>query len=161
MMRLLIVSQYFWPEVFLINDLAAELVRRGHSVTVLTGKPNYPSGKLAPGYRRGGVKRETFAGAQVIRVPLLPRGRGGRLSLSLNYLSFAWSASWRLPWILRKQAFDAIFVYGVSPLTAALPAIAAKWLKRAPLITWVQDLWPESVASSGLCGGAARCCLSR
>ena len=73
-MRLLIVSQYFWPENLRINDLVAELVKRGHDVTVLTGKPNYPSGKLFPEFLEHPQRFNTYGGARIVRVPLWLRG---------------------------------------------------------------------------------------
>lgn len=149
-MRILIVSQYFWPETFLINDLAATLQRIGHDVTVATGKPNYPSGTIAEGYRKGGVETENFAdGVRVVRVPLRPRGSGGAWNLACNYLSFVVNASWHLPRALRRQKFDVILVFAISPITAAIPAILLKALKRTHLAIWVQDLWPESLEATG------------
>lgn len=149
-MRILILSQYFWPETFIINDLAATLQQIGHDVTVATGKPNYPSGMIAEGYRERGVKTEKFAeGVRVVRVPLRPRGNGGAWNLARNYLSFAANASWHLPKALRRQQYDVIFVFAVSPITAAIPAILLKALKRSHLAIWVQDLWPESLEATG------------
>ena len=87
-MKILIVTQYFWPENFRINDLAAGLVERGHRVTVLTGTPNYPHGKFFAGYGYGGPAREEHRGTEVVRVPLIPRGDGSGVRLALNYLSF-------------------------------------------------------------------------
>ena len=75
-MRLLIVSQYFWPENFRVNDLVAELVARGHDVTVLTGSPNYPTGEVFPEFKRDRARFMQFSGAEVVRVPLWPRGAG-------------------------------------------------------------------------------------
>lgn len=86
-LRILLVTQYFWPENFRINDLVQGLVKLGHHVTVLTGKPNYPSGKIFDGYSLLGRRRETFAGAEVIRVPLVPRGNGGPVRLVFNFFS--------------------------------------------------------------------------
>lgn len=150
LMRILIVSQYFWPESFIINDLAKSLADAGHQVTVATGKPNYPSGRLAPGYRRRGVQREIFSErVEVIRIPLRPRGAPGAIGLSLNYLSFVLSGLLRLPFLLKGEAFDAIVVFCISPITAAIPAIVLKKQKQAHLALWIQDLWPESVAATG------------
>lgn len=148
-MRILVVSQYFWPEAFLINDLVRKLAEMGHEVVVATGKPNYPTGRIADGYRAGGVQRETFAGVPVIRLPLRPRGRGSALSLSLNYLSFVISGVVRLPWLLRGRQFDAVLVFCISPLTQAIPAALIGRLKKAHVAIWVQDLWPESLAATG------------
>ena len=87
-MKILLVSQYFWPETFRVNDLAQELVLRGNKVTVLTGKPNYPQGAIYKGYSFWGYKKEYYKGIELIRVPLIPRGKGSGLRLALNYLSF-------------------------------------------------------------------------
>lgn len=147
-MRILIVTQYFWPESFFVNDLVRWLTRAGHSVTVATGKPNYPTGELAPGYTRDNVQHETFAGAQVIRIPSRPRYKASALNLALNYLSFALSGLLWFPRLLRRQEFDVILVLAMPP-TAALPAILLRWLKRSHLALWVQDLWPQVVTSTG------------
>ncbi|MGB3680986.1 MAG: glycosyltransferase family 4 protein [Rubrobacteraceae bacterium] len=146
-MRVLIVSQYFWPESFRVNDLASGLMERGHRVTVLTGRPNYPEGSFFPGYGAVRPVREDYKGARVLRVPLLPRGRGGRVRLSLNYLSFALSASLLGP-LLCRDRYDLIFVYEPSPITVGLPAIVLKRLKNLPIVFWVQDLWPESLSAT-------------
>ena len=147
-MRVLIVSQYFWPENFRINDLAREFQERGHAVMVLTGLPNYPSGRLFKGYGYRGPWKQSYEGVRVIRAPLISRGGGGNLRLALNYLSFAVMAS--IIGLLRcRKDYDVIFVYEPSPITVAIPAIVLKWLSGAPLMLWVLDLWPESVAAAG------------
>ncbi len=147
-MRLLIFSQYAWPEVFGINALAQSLAQRGVKVTVLTGQPNYPEGRVFAGYRATRLTREKWGDVDILRVPLAPRGRGAA-RLALNYLSFILSAGLLGPWALRGRSFDAVLVYAPSPLLQALPAIAIAWLKRAPLAVWVQDLWPESLSATG------------
>lgn len=147
-MRILVISQYFWPENFRINDLVAELVRRGHQVTVLTGEPNYPGGVVFPDFKDRPEAFSKYEGAAVVRVGLLPRGLGG-LRLMLNYASFALSASILGPWKLRGQRFDTIFVFEPSPITVGLPAIVLKKLKRAPIAFWVLDLWPQSLTAVG------------
>lgn len=149
-MKLLVVSQYFWPENFIISDFVRKLAERGHEVVVATGKPNYPDGLVFPGYRAGGVARERFLGkVDVVRVPIWPRGRGGGINLALNYLSFVFSGLLCFPWMLRSRSFDAIVVFAPSPITQVIPAIMLKWLKRAHLAVWVQDMWPESLAATG------------
>jgi glycosyltransferase involved in cell wall biosynthesis len=144
-LRILIVTQYFWPENFRINDLAQGLRDRGHAVAVLTGKPNYPAGRFFPGYGFFGRTREKFNGIEVRRVPLIPRGGGSGARLLLNYLSFAVTASLLAPFRMRG-GFDAILVYEPSPVTVGIPALALKALKGAPVFFWVQDLWPESLS---------------
>jgi len=146
-MRILIVTQYFWPENFRINDLAQGLRNRGHEVTVYTGKPNYPEGKFFRGYGFLGQSNDTFGGIRVIRVPLVPRGNGSGFRLALNYLSFAFFASLLAPFRVYGD-FDVILVYEPSPITVGLPALVLKALKRAPLLFWVQDLWPESLVAA-------------
>lgn len=147
--RLLVVTQYFHPETFPITTLCSDWAKHGNRVTVLTGQPNYPSGVIADGYRAWSFRRERLGDVEIIRVPLYPRKRGSALHLILNYLSFVVSGIVFGPWMLRGQRFDALFVYAPSPLLQAIPAIWLKWIKRAPLIVWVQDLWPESLEATG------------
>jgi len=146
--RLLIVTQYFWPENFRINDLVMGLVDRGHEIVVLTGYPNYPDGSVFPAFRSNPTAFRTYGAVRVERVPLLPRGRGG-LRLMLNYASFALSACILGAWRLRGERFDAIFAYEPSPITIGLPAALLRRLKRAPLAFWVLDLWPETLRAIG------------
>lgn len=147
-MKILIVSQYFWPEEFRINDLAVGLRERGHEVTVLTGLPNYPSGKLFAGYGYCRRMAEDYRGVKIRRVPLVPRGAGSGWRLALNYISFALAASVLGPWLCRDD-YDAIFVFEISPVTVGLPAIVLKYLRRVPIHFWVLDLWPESLSVAG------------
>lgn len=147
-MRLLLVTQYFWPETFIVNDLVLLLQARGIEVTVLTGKPNYPGGKIFDGYKAGGVQRENFAGVEIVRVPIVPRGQKSRIRLAANYLSFIVSASLFGLTSLRGRPFDAVLVFGVSPLIKSLAAIVLAKVKRAALVVWVQDLWPESLTAT-------------
>jgi len=146
--KVLIVTQYFWPENFRINDLAQGLTMIGHHVTVLTGKPNYPSGKFFDGYSFCGRNREMFARVEVIRVPLVARGEGGSIRLALNFLSFALFASLLGP-LRCRGFFDVVFVYEPSPVTVGLPGLVMKFFKKAPILFWVQDLWPESLSATG------------
>lgn len=148
-MHILIVSQHFWPENFRINDLAYELSRSGHEVTVLTGQPNYPEGEIFQGYSKYSVSNEEFRGIRVFRVPLIPRGRSRTLDLILNYLSFVLFASVIGPWQLRKQPFDRILVYGTSPILQAIPALVIGRIIGVKVLVWVQDLWPESLKATG------------
>ena len=147
-MKLLILSQYFWPENFRINDVVEGLASRGHEVTVYTGLPNYPSGRFFDGYGALGPFTQTFKQATVRRVPLIPRGGGGGARLALNYLSHALMATLLAPFHARGE-FDAILVYEPSPMTIGVPARVLRALKGAPLLFWVQDLWPESLSATG------------
>jgi colanic acid biosynthesis glycosyl transferase WcaI len=148
-MRLLIVSQYFWPENFRINDLASELVIRGHEVTVLTGLPNYPSGRIFEEYRADAEKFSNYRNVRIVRVPLLPRGTGA-LRLLLNYLSFSITACVLGPWKLRGLKFDVVLTCQLSPVTVGLPGAFLAWLKSAPMAMWVLDLWPDTLKAIGV-----------
>jgi colanic acid biosynthesis glycosyl transferase WcaI len=148
-LRILIVSQYFWPENFRVNDLAKEWVQRGHQVTVITGVPNYPTGKIFDAYQEQPSAFVEYEGAEVVRVPMLPRGTGG-LRLMLNYLSFVLSSSIWGPWRLRGKPIDVIFVFEPSPVTVGLPAVWLGKIKKAPVVFWALDLWPETLAAMGV-----------
>lgn len=148
-MRFLIVSQYFWPENFRINDLASELASRGHEVTVLTGLPNYPSGQIFKEYLAETEKFSNYKDVRILRVPLLARGNNG-LRLLLNYLSFSISACLLGPWKLRDKKFDVVFTCQLSPVTVGLPGAFLAWLKNAPMIMWVLDLWPDTLKAIGV-----------
>jgi glycosyltransferase involved in cell wall biosynthesis len=147
-MKVLIVSQYFWPENFRINELAQELQKNGVKIDILTGKPNYPSGSIYEGYDVLGCTSDIWQDITIYRVPLLPRGSGA-LRLMFNYLSFILSGLIIGPWLLRGKPYDAIFVFGTSPIFQAIPAVFFGYLKNCPAILWVQDLWPESLAVNG------------
>jgi len=148
-LRILVVSQYFWPENFRINDLVREWSARGHEVTVLTGRPNYPGGEVFPEYLQNPASFARFDGVQVIRVPMLARGKGA-LRLCLNYLSFVLGASLFGPWKLRGYRPDVIFVFEPSPVTVGFPAVFLGRLKRCPVVFWALDLWPETLAAVGM-----------
>lgn len=148
-MRVLIVSQYYWPESFRITEVVQALRREGCEVLVLTGQPNYPDGVLFEGYSWCSIRTEQHDGVTILRVPLFPRGKGSALRLILNYFSFICSAAALGPWLLRGRSIDSILVFAPSPILQAIPAIWLAWLKRASLVTWVQDLWPESLSATG------------
>lgn len=148
-LRILVVSQYFWPENFRVNDLVKEWVQRGHQVTVLTGVPNYPVGKVFDVYKAQPSAFVTYEGAEVVRVPMLPRGSGS-LRLILNYLSFVVGGGIFGPWRLRGNQADVIFVFEPSPVTVGLPAIWLGKIKNAPVVFWALDLWPETLAAIGV-----------
>jgi glycosyltransferase involved in cell wall biosynthesis len=147
--RILIVSQYFWPETFRTNEVVQSLRELGHIVEVLTGQPNYPDGVIQPGYSAASLFTEVQDGLTIHRVPLFPRGRGSGFRLILNYLSFIVSASVFGPWLLRGRRCDVILVFGLSPILQVIPAIWLARIKGAKLVTWVQDLWPESLSATG------------
>lgn len=148
-MRILVVTQYFWPENFRINDLVSEFCGLDHEVTILTGYPNYPSGEVFPGFKSNPSAFTKFGVANVVRVPIISRGKGG-LRLVFNYASFVISATFLGIWYLRGQKFDVVFVFEPSPITVGLPAIFLSYIKRAPLAFWVLDLWPETLEAIGV-----------
>lgn len=142
-MRLLIVSQYFYPEEFRINELVQNLIDRGHQVDVLTAVPNYPSGKFYKGYS---IKKRIYtetANFKIIRVPIFPRGSGNGLMLVLNYISFIISATYYFRKLYRKEHYNIIIANQLSPVTSILPIFIGKRIST-PVITWVLDIWPES-----------------
>jgi glycosyltransferase involved in cell wall biosynthesis len=148
-MKILLVSQYFYPEPFIINDLVKTLVEHGHEVVVYTGKPNYPEGEIYEGFEANGFVEDKFNGnVKVYRVPLRPRHKSGAKNLVLNYLSFIYSGI-KYSSRIKENNFDVIFSFGLSPITAVIPAIYIKYKFKKRLTLWVQDLWPESLVATG------------
>ena len=147
-MRILIVTQHFWPEDFRINELAIGFIDNGHDVSVLTGYPNYPEGKIYSDFKKDKDGFKEFNSIKITRIPILPRG-SSKFTLALNYLSFVLSGMLLGPLLLRKKKFDMIFVFEPSPITVCLPAIFLKYLKSSKLSLWVLDLWPQSLYAVG------------
>lgn len=140
--HILVISQYFYPEQFRINDICTEWVKRGYKVTVVTGIPNYPQGKYYEGFGLFKKRRELYNGVEVIRIPLIPRGNNS-ITLALNYLSFVVSGFfWNL---FTKIKADYVFIFEVSPMTQALPGVWYAKKRKIPCYLYVQDLWPENV----------------
>jgi glycosyltransferase involved in cell wall biosynthesis len=148
-MKILFVTQYFYPESFRGNDIAFDLAKRGEDVTVITAIPNYPTGKFFDGYNLFKKRKEIINNVKVIRLPVIPRGKGSALSLLLNYGSFAIVASLFSIYLSIKVKFDLIFAQQLSPVSSVLPAIIVKKIQKIPLYLWVLDLWPESLISAG------------
>ncbi len=146
-MKILIISQYYFPEQFQINEIAPELVKRGHDVTVLCGIPNYPKGVVFDGYENEEKvkdrEREYFekTGVRVIHVEQLPRGKNP-ISLIRNYISFARNSRKSVR-ILEKD-FDAVLGYQLSPITSMYAALEYKKQTEAPVMYYTLDLWPVS-----------------
>lgn len=155
-MRILIVSQYFWPENFSINAIAKYLVEQGHEVEVLTGIPNYPQGKAYEGYGLFKNLHQEHEGVKISRVWMKTRGqKGGDKRLIFNYLSYAFNASVAMLGRLGKK-YDVAFVYEMSPITQAYPALFLRKLKKVPMCLYVGDLWPDTLFSHGLSGGKVK-----
>ena len=146
-MKILVITNHYWPEEFKITELAENLVHKGHDVTVMSGIPNYPAGKFFPGYGLFRKRQEERNGVTIYRMPLIPRGSGRRRMLTLNYLSSAASFCVHSLWHGRKK-FDAIFVFNTSPATIGLPALVIRKLYKSPVVMWVLDLWPESISAT-------------
>ena len=87
-MKILIVSQYFWPEYFRINDLAKELSKNKIEVDVLTGLPNYPHGKIFDEYKKNKKNYSRLDDVNIYRIPIIPRFSGSNINLFFNYISF-------------------------------------------------------------------------
>lgn len=146
-MHILIISQWFDPEPTFKGLLfAKELQRQGHEVSVLTGFPNYPGGKVYPGYRVQPFQREVMEGIPITRVALFPSHDGSGLMRMLNYASFAASASIGVLLVRRP---DVAYVYH-PPATVGLPAMVLKVLRGVPFVYDVQDLWPDTLAATGM-----------
>lgn len=146
--RILLVTQYFQPENFKCNDIAFELQRRGHDVTVLTAIPNYPKGKYFDGYGVFKRRTEVVDGVKIIRGFVVPRGKGGKILLSLNYLSYLFSSCIIALYLALRYRYDAVFVHEVSPVTIGVAATLVKKIQRIPMYFWVLDLWPESLTAA-------------
>ena len=140
-MKILVVSQYYYPEQFRINDICAELVKKGHQVTVLTGRPNYPKGEIFPGYEND-KQEEIINGVRVIRCKCRPRHQG-IFNLAMNYLSFVYQGCKSICKL--ENNYDLVFVYGISPITMAVPAIFYKLFNKVPVYYYCLDIWPEAV----------------
>jgi colanic acid biosynthesis glycosyl transferase WcaI len=147
-MHILFVTQWYYPEPGTVTkELAETLHAHGHRVTVLTGFPNYPTGKLHPDYPLRLFRRETIGGVSVVRVPLYPDHGKSAIRRILNYVSFSLSCLLIAPWLLLKRA-DIVHVYNL--ITLGPPAWLLSRLHRAPLTYEIQDLWPESLAATGM-----------
>ena len=154
-MRIVFVTQWFDPEPGVIRGLplARWLKNRGHDVSVITGFPNYPGGKVYPGYKLRWRQRETMDGVDVLRVPLYPSHDSSALGRVLNYISFALSAA-SIGVFLTRRA-DVAFIYHPPP-TVGLSALVLKWLKGTPFVYHIADMWPEAMTESGMVGQGLR-----
>lgn len=149
-MKILIVSQYYYPEQFQINDIAPKLVKRGHEVTVLCGLPNYPKGVLFKGFddkKSTEIKEKEYfeqTGVCVIHVNQVLRGRNP-LRLVMNYFTFACNSKKEV--YMLPSDFDVVFCYQLSPITSMYAAMEYKKLYGTPILFYTLDLWPVSAES--------------
>ena len=146
-MKILIISHYYWPENFKINDISYNLAKKGNEISILTGKPNYPIGSYYNGYNFFNKNFEKFNDINIHRVPVITRGSGSSTRLILNWISFAFLAVFRILTINEK--YDKIFVFQPSPFTVAIPALVASFKFNAKIFFWVQDIWPETLSAAG------------
>lgn len=147
-MEVLIISQYFWPENFRVNELSEELIKLGHNITVLTGYPNYPKGEIFEDFLNKRTLYREYKGAKIIRVPIIPRKKG-RFQLAINYLSFVFNSVLIGYFKLYNKKFDLIFTFQVSPVTVGITSAFFSFVKKCPNIIWVLDLWPDTLSAYG------------
>ena len=148
--KLVIITHHFWPENFLINEIALKFKKKNIKTTVVTGLPNYPKGEIFRKYQKIiSIKKENFNGVDIIRIPIIPRKQGKFHQLIFNYLSYLISGFYFLRKVNFSNLFDHIFVYSTSPITTALLGIYLKKKLNKKMTIWIQDLWPDSVKNTG------------
>ncbi len=150
MKRILVISQGFWPEIFPINTITERLAEDNFKVDILTGYPNYPKGKIFPGFNPYKVSIKKKNNIKILRVPIISRGINSKTRIIINYISFIFSSIILGSFFLRKNKYEIILVYATSPIFQAYIGIFFKYLKKAKLITWVQDLWPNVLKDTGI-----------
>lgn len=148
-MRICVFTNHFYPEDFKVNDIAFELAKNGHDVTVLTAIPDYPKGRFYDGYSLFKRRRETVNGVNVIRLPIIPRGNGGAIRLVLNYVSYFFCLYVFTFFHSFRRKYDRVFVHLTSPFFIGVCAKKLSKRQKIPLLFWVLDLWPESLVSAG------------
>jgi len=139
-MKILILSQYFWPENFKINNISEHL-SKNHYVEVLTSIPNYPYGNVFKNFRKKPNNFNFYKKIKIYRVPQITRGKGSVTRLCLNYISF-FITSFLKSFFLKKK-YDLVFVFATSPIFVVLVGIFISKLNKSKTIIWVLDLWPE------------------
>ncbi len=145
-MKILIISQYFWPENLRVNELSEELNRLGHQVTILTGYPNYPKGEIYKEFKKNKSKFRKYKGSEIIRVPILPR-KNNKFNLILNYFSFLLNSIFLGYFKMRGKKFDIIFTFQLSPVTVGITSAFFSFVKNCPHIFWILDLWPDTLVA--------------
>lgn len=137
-MKILVISQYYYPEPFKIHEICEELVKRGNEVTVITGRPNYPDGDLIDGFPMS----QNLNRVQIIRTNIVLRGHNP-ISLMLNYLSYPKFAKKEIKKL--DERYDVVFVYQLSPVLMIKPALYYKKVFGKKVYVYCLDLWPESL----------------
>ena len=143
-MKVLLVSQYYYPERFSVTDIAETLVKLGNDVTVLTGKPNYGFQKILDGYKDKSY--EEINGVKIHRVNVKPR-KFSRISIIRNYLSFNRTGKRFVSHF--KEEFDVVLSISLSPVISISPALLFARKHKIPCVLYCQDLWPESTVVTG------------
>ncbi len=148
-LKILIISQYFWPEQFRINDITKDWAARGYNVDVLTALPNYPTGKIFEEFKKNKKNYNEYYGAKIIRIPAFPRGSGSKIRLSINYLSFFLFSLFYLIFKINKK-YDIIFTFAISPVSIGLISNLFSFFSNSKTVIWVLDLWPDVLKETGI-----------
>jgi len=146
-MRILVISQYYYPEQFKITDICEQLYKDGNDVTVITGLPNYPEGIIYNGYKDKKNTIEIINGVEVMRTAIIPRGRVF-IKRFLNYYSYVINSKKAIKKL--KEKYDIVFVFEISPVMQIYPALYYKQKTGTPVIVYCQDLWPEVLTIGGV-----------
>lgn len=149
-MKILLLTNHFLPETFRCNDIAFEMAKRGHKVKVLTGIPDYPQGRFHEGYSLFKRRRETVDGVKIVRVPIIPRGKGRAANLLLQYASSIFYFVLYGLYQALVHKYDCILVHDTSPAFISIPALIISKIRRTPVYHWVLDMWPESLTAGGI-----------
>ena len=152
-MNILVVSEVFWPEDFIINDLVREWVKMGHEVEVVTQYPSYPQSYVFDGYENKGYQTEDWEGVKIHRFPFVEGYRDSKVSKLKNYYSFVQGGKKVVDGLNGK--YDCAFVSQTGPLTVTYPALYAKKKLGIPVNIWTCDIWPDAVWSYGIPKNAA------
>lgn len=142
-MKILITCQYYWPDNFLINEIAEDLVKRGNEVTVLTGLPDYATTKIPDKYKNGKNRKEVHNGVKIIRVPIIARHHGFIMRV-INYLSYYINSS-RYAKKHDFSEYDIIYAYQLAPVLMVNPGIIIRKRYNIPMFLYVLDLWPDQM----------------
>jgi len=142
-MSVLIITQYFWPENFRINELV-DKIKNKVDLEIITGEPNYPNGHIFLDYKKNKSFYNLYNGVKIHRVPIIPR-RKNFFFLTLNYLSFCLSATIYSIFKFKKKKIKKIFFFGTSPLISSIPAIILSKIKGIKCDIWLLDFWPDTL----------------
>ncbi len=146
-MKILIVTEVFYPENFLINDLALELVRRGYEIEVMTRQPSYPEGFVYEGYKNEDYSVENWNGIKIHRFKTIEGYKTNKFRKIYNYYHYVNVGKSIIDQVI--TGVDFIFIHQTGPLTLALPAIYARSKYHIPTLIWTFDLWPDTVYMYG------------